>query len=162
MTVFLAGLLLIFQMLSVCFEVVSRYFFNSPTSWVVEITSYMVLWVPFLSGAWVLRKGAHVRMDLLIENMHRKIRVALFLITSIMAAAVCLIITWYGMKVVIDLYQLGFRTQTVLMLPKWPIISIIPIGTFLFFIQFLRMISHSLWENREGKVNAPLLHRHAK
>jgi TRAP-type C4-dicarboxylate transport system permease small subunit len=149
-TVSIAGLLLVFQMLSVCLEVVLRYFFNSPTIWVVEITSYMVLLVPFLSGAYVLKKGAHVRMDLLIKTMRSDIRLIFFVVTSLIAMVVCLVVTWYGIKVVADLYQTGFRTQTFLMLPKWPIISIIPLGTLLFFIEFMRQISSSLSKDNES------------
>jgi len=141
---FIAGLLLIFQMLSVCLELILRYFFNSPTSWVMEMSAYVVLWVPFLGGAWVLKKDGHVRMDLLIGNVSPKIRAILILITSVIAAVTCLIITWYGIKVVMDLYETRFRTQTVLMLPKYPIMAIIPLSTFLFFIEFLRKIIKSL------------------
>jgi TRAP-type C4-dicarboxylate transport system permease small subunit len=36
-TAFLGGALLVFLILSVCWEVVLRYFFNKPTSWVVEV-----------------------------------------------------------------------------------------------------------------------------
>ena len=51
----LAGVLLIFLMLSVTLEVGLRYFLGRPTSWVVEICGYTLLYIPFLAAAWVLR-----------------------------------------------------------------------------------------------------------
>ncbi len=133
----LAGILLTIQMLIVCIEVVLRYFFNSPTVWVVEISSYIVLWVPFLSAAWVLRHGGHIRMDMLISNVNPNFRSILVGITYITSAVICLIITWFGVKIVIELFQTNYLTQTVLMLPKWPIMAIIPFSFFLMFIEFL-------------------------
>ncbi len=133
----LAGILLTIQMLIVCLEVVLRYFFNSPTVWVVEISSYIVLWVPLLSAAWVLRHDGHIRMDMLINNVNPKFRSILVGTTYITSAAICLIITWFGVKIVIELFQTNYLTQSVLMLPKWPIMAIIQLRFFLLFIEFL-------------------------
>ena len=64
----LAGILFWVQMLIVNIEVFSRYFLT-PTTWVAEISSILVLWIPFMVAAWVLRKDAHVRMDLLLQRL---------------------------------------------------------------------------------------------
>jgi TRAP-type C4-dicarboxylate transport system permease small subunit len=156
-TAFLGGALLVFLILSVCWEVVLRYFFNKPTSWVVEVSGYIVLWVPFLVSAWVLRKGSHIRMDLLISGLKPKGQAILNTITFSIAALICFIITWYGVKVVIDLYQTGFITQTFLRIYKWPIIAIIPISTSLLFLEFLRKITNALsgWKHPEGNDKMP-------
>lgn len=140
---FLAGILLVFQMLIVCLEVVMRYFFNSPTVWVVEVSGYAVLCIPLLGAAWALRQGSHVRMDLITGQLSPKSLSVLNLITAVIAAIICLVITFFGIKVVIDLYQTNFLTQTGLMLPKWPLVAIIPLSTLLLFIEFLRKILKS-------------------
>jgi len=157
MTAVLAGALLVFLILSVCWEVILRYFFNSPTSWVVEISGYIVLWVPFLVSAWVLRKGSHIRMDMLISGLGPRGKAILNTITFSIAALICFILTWYGVKVVIDLYQTGFITQTFLRIYKWPIIAVIPLSTFLLFLEFLRKISNALssWKHPEGDNRVP-------
>ncbi len=141
---FLAGILLVFQMLSVCWEVVMRYFFNSPTIWVMEICGYTLLWIPFLSAAWALREGYHVKMDIITVHLSPKSLSVLNMITAVIAAVICFIITFFGIKVAIDLHQTNFLTQTGLMLPKWPIVAIIPVSTLLLFIEFLRKI-YKLW-----------------
>jgi len=137
---FSAGILLVFQILIVCWEVVMRYFFNSPTIWVVEISGYTVLWIPLLGAAWALRQGSHVRMDLITEQLSPKSMSVLNMITAVIAAIICLVITFFGIKVGIDLYQTNFLTQTGLMLPKWPLVAIIPLSTLLLFIEFLRKV----------------------
>jgi TRAP-type C4-dicarboxylate transport system permease small subunit len=133
---FLAGVLLIFLMLSVTLEVALRYFWGRPTSWVVEIAGYILLFIPFLVAAWVLKREGHVKMDLVLSRFSMKTQSLVNAITSIVSAIICLVLTWFGAKAA--LYFIGYQTPTVLMLPKSMIIAIIFIGSFLLSIQFLR------------------------
>jgi TRAP-type C4-dicarboxylate transport system permease small subunit len=41
--------------------IATRYFFNYPLPWVTEIAEYILLYIPFLVGAWVLKKDAMSR-----------------------------------------------------------------------------------------------------
>ena len=43
----MAGILLIYAMLSVAYNVFSRYFFNCPVVWVLEINEYSLLYTVF-------------------------------------------------------------------------------------------------------------------
>jgi TRAP-type C4-dicarboxylate transport system permease small subunit len=143
-TALLSGALIIFLIISVCYEVFVRYFFNKPTTWVTEFGAYIMLWAPFLVAAYVLRAGSHITMDMFLEALTPKRRRLLILMTSSLAALVCLIITFFGIRVVAELYQAGERTETYLMLIKWPIMGIIPFSTFLLLIEFLRRICNLL------------------
>jgi TRAP-type C4-dicarboxylate transport system permease small subunit len=130
----LAGILLWVQMLIVNVEVFSRYL-GRPTSWVAEISSILILWIPFMVTAWVLRKEAHVKMDLLVERLDRKTQAMINFITSLFGVVVMLIVTVAGLMT--TLYWIGNKTPTMLMLPRSPIIAVIFAGSFLFAIQFL-------------------------
>ncbi|MFH1490584.1 MAG: TRAP transporter small permease [Pseudomonadota bacterium] len=132
----LAGLLLIFIMLSVTMDVVLRYFFGRPTSWVVEISGYSMLFIPFLVAAWVLKREDHVRMDLLLNRLSPKARLLLNTVTCFVSALICLLLTWHGMRVTLYFFKVGYKTPTVLMLPKSMIIAIIFVGFFFLCIQF--------------------------
>ncbi len=133
-----SSILICFMLCIVCYEVVARYFFNSPTTWVVEISSIILLVTPFLVGAWILRRDGHVKMDLLLEQFGPKPRIVLRAITSFLAALACLIIFFYGTKVALDLYLTHYFTNTLLRLPKGLLLAIIPFGFLLLFIQSLR------------------------
>ena len=144
-----AGILLISMMVIVCLEVVLRYFFGRPTSWAVEISSIILLYIPFLVAAWVLRREGHVKMDLVLSHLDPKSQSLVNIITSIfIGAIICLLLTWYGVAVTWDHYQAGYVTATVLRLPKWPILAVIPVGSFLLFIQFLRRTYNYLTNRR--------------
>ena len=133
----IAGVLLIFLMLSVTLEVALRYFLGRPTSWVMEICGYILLYIPFLVAAWILRRDGHVRMDLVIGTLSPKVQSLVNAITSFVSAVICLLLTWYGIKATLYFSKMGYKTPTILMLPKSMIITIIFVGSFLLSVQFL-------------------------
>lgn len=134
----LACALLIFIMLAVCAEIVMRYFLNAPILWVVEISEVILLYITFLGAAWLLRREGHVRIDMLLTRLPPKAQVLLNIITSTIGILMWLALTWYSIVVTLDLFQRGVLTPTVLHLPKFAIIVIIPVGSLLLAIQFLR------------------------
>ena len=151
-TTILAGVLLIFLMLSVGWEVALRYFFGRPTSWVVEIAGYILLYIPFLVAAWVLKREGHVKMDLVVNRLSPRTQALTNMITSVLGAIFCLVVAWYGAGTTWDMFQRGIHRSTVLMAPVAPLIAIIPIGFFLLFIQFLRRTYKYLGGWRASRV----------
>lgn len=144
----LAGFLLNFVMLIVGADVVLRYVVGCPLDWVKEITEYILLFIPFLVAAWVLKREEHVNIDLVLSAFDQSTQALVNTITSFIAAIVCLLLTWYGAKATWYFYQTDYLTPTVLRLPKYIIISIIFIGSFLLCVQFLRR-AFRFWESRK-------------
>jgi C4-dicarboxylate transporter DctQ subunit len=140
----LAGILLVFAMLIISGAVASRYFLGRPIGWVIEISEYVILFVTFLVAAWVLKQEEHVKMDIVLNQLNPRTQAMINVITSGISAIVCFILTWYGAKVTWELFETGYFTPTLLELPKFIIIAIIFIGSFLLFIQFLRR-THNKW-----------------
>ena len=147
----LAGILLWGQMLIVNIEIFSRYL-GRPTTWVAEISSILILWIPFMIAGWVLRKEAHVKMDLLLERFSSGTQALINFITSLICALVMLVVAIAGFMT--TLYWIGNKTPTMLMLPRSPIISIIFIGSLLFAIQFFIRALHNLNQWKTGRVKA--------
>lgn len=135
-----AGVLVIFLMLGINIEVVRRYFFNSPIPWMSEVMGYSILWITFLGTAWVLKREAHVKMELLLSQLSPKARAIVIIITSVIAATACAFIVWSSAETFLYYYQTGFVCPTERRFLKYPIFVIIPIGSFFLFIQFLRRI----------------------
>ena len=146
-----AGGLLAFSLISVSVAVASRYFFNYPIGWVIEISSYILLYVTFLAAAWVLREGGHVTIDVVINRLQSKTQSLINFITSIINAAVCVILTYSAGKVTLDLYKTNYFTPTELELPKWIINIIIVVGSLSLFIQFIRSGIGYMDEFKDGK-----------
>jgi TRAP-type C4-dicarboxylate transport system permease small subunit len=150
----LAGILFWFQMVIVNIEVFSRYFIR-PTIWVAEISSILILWIPFMVAAWVLRKDAHVRMDLLLQRLKPRTQALINGITYLTGTVVMLIVAGAGLLTAI--YWIGNKTPTMLMLPRSPIIGIIFVGSLLFAVQFFinAMIYLDEWKTQKIKAHGP-------
>ena len=134
----LACAFLMFATLAVSVDVVLRYFFNRPTVWVLEICEYILLYIVFLGAAWVLKEEGHVKIGLLVDRLSPKTQTITIVITSILGLTVCIVLGIYGTQVTWDYFQRGVPTLEFLKLPKFLVLMIIPIGSYLLSIQFLR------------------------
>ncbi len=147
-----AGGLIVFIGLAICYEVFMRYFLDSPTIWTVEVSRFTLVYITFLGAAWVLKIDGHVRIDIVLNRLNPRINALVNVIHSIISAIVCLVVVWYGVVVTMESFQLGYRLETELRTPQFLILVIVPIGTFFFFTSFVKKIFDYLAVWREPAV----------
>jgi len=149
---YLAAAILTFIMLAVCWDVIARAVVGQPLKWVLEFSEYSLLYITFLCTAWVLKNERHVIVDIGLNQLNPRTRALFNVATSILGAIICLLLTWYGWDVAWEHLVKGFYQPTVIKPPDFPIFVIIPIGSFLLFIQFLRRTSKYLgnWRASRG------------
>ena len=147
----LAILVIIFVLISVCLGVFMRYFLNNPIGWVVQTSQYSLVFVTFLSAAWVLRREKHVTMDLLTNWLSPGKKAMVGMITSIIGAIVCLVITYYSLQVTLDHFQRKIYDMQVIEVPLGPLFAVITLGCLTLFIQFLRRVFGYLEQWRTTK-----------
>ncbi|MCW5774206.1 MAG: TRAP transporter small permease [Rhodospirillaceae bacterium] len=133
-----ATLIFVAMMLVVCSEVLLRYGFNSPISWVVEISEYALLWITFLGAAWVLRADGHVRVDIVLQFLSPNALRACGMITAAFGALTTAVICGFGIHATWSAYVQGAFKPTGTDVPTWMIIIVIPLGALLLFFRFLR------------------------
>ena len=126
-------------MLTVTIAVVTRYLFNfSPTGW-FELWQYTMLYITFLGGAWLLNKEGHVTMDVITSRLQPRIQTTLNIISSILGAMCCGALAYWGTLQTVKSFLSGYlEVEAELNLPEWTIMWIIPFGSFLLFLQFIR------------------------
>ena len=133
-----AGVLVIFMLSAVLYEVVCRYFFGRAVLWTYEIIEFTMLFITFLATTWLLKKEGHVKIDLVLQRLKPKSQAVLNVTTSIICAIAFLIIVVFSAMTTWESAQLGYFTPTELKIPQHFVLFIIPVGSFLLFIQFLR------------------------
>ena len=133
-----------FVCLVVCASIISRYFFKRPIGWTSETVEYSFLLMGFLGAAWLLRDEGHIKMDLIITRLTPKSQALIGAITSILGVILCLVLTWYGCLTTWRMFEAGAKWHTLLEPPKFLILMIIPMSTFLLSIQFIRRIHNYL------------------
>jgi TRAP-type C4-dicarboxylate transport system permease small subunit len=136
----IAGALLIFSTVGTCIDVILRYCFNRPIHWMLEITEYIMLYIPFLGAALVLKEDGHIRVDILINHFSDRMRTWMNVITSLVGGLVMLTYTVFGGQVTLDYYKRGIPSLESLKTPMFLILMIIPIGGFFFTTQFFRQM----------------------
>ena len=136
---FLAGSLIIILILIIAYEVIMRYFIHKPVGWVVEICEYILLYITFLGTTWLLREGGHISVDIIFNNLSFNISNVLGRLTSIVGAIACCFIVYYGSSYTCHLYELKTLVIQTLNTPKWILVAVIPFGSFLLVLQFIRM-----------------------
>lgn len=135
----IAGALLLFQVVSVSGDVMVRYFFGVSIRWVITLNEWSLLFIAFLAAAWLQRQGGHVRLDILIDRFGPKWRAAADLFALAVGIFVCAILVWFGTRVTWAKYLTNeydyFKLDDV---PIYIIYVIIPIGGLMLLLQLVR------------------------
>ena len=136
---YLGGILLLVMVLSICYEIVLRYFFNRPTLWAVGVVEYILFCITFLATAWVLRRDGHIRIDLGMSFFTERGRLRLNIITSCMGLVSSAVMAWCGSKTTYDLFSRNVMAAQDPEIPKFILVGFIPLGFFFLIIEFIRM-----------------------
>nr|WP_314931395.1 TRAP transporter small permease [Shuttleworthia satelles] len=78
------------------YQIVTRYFFNRPSTVSEELLTYSFTWMALLISAYVFGKRDHMRMAFLADKVTGKARVALESVIELLITAFAAIILFYG------------------------------------------------------------------
>lgn len=121
----------------VMYEVLARYLFNAPTKWSNEISEYVLTGVVMLGGAFCLVNDGHVRVDILYRNFLPRTRALVELITCLIVLIFVSAMVWKGGELCYDALIHNKKSMTILELPLFPSMIMVPIGATLLGIQSL-------------------------
>lgn len=156
--VFFACLVLLFIVFSITANVILRYFFNSPFIWVVAINENNLLYITFLAAAWLLQREGHVSLDLLTSRLSQHRQTFLQVVSCAVGLAICLVITWFGVRVTWTDFISGALQPTITKIPNASVLFIVPLVGLLLSIEFLRK---GYTRYREWKMHPKPLEEHS-
>ena len=125
---------------SVIYEVIARSVFNKPTIWSLEIVTYMISCVAFFGSAYVLRINKHLEINLLTQLFSNKYRRLMKIFSDTIGLLFCLIVFFYGCKLIELSYILGVVSVSELRIPLWIPQLTIPFGFFALSLEFFLRI----------------------
>lgn len=105
--------------------------------WLNEGAEYFLYFGVFLSACWVLQKGAHVRVDIVIAALPQRQAVALERAMDLFGAALCLIMAYYGTRGGYFAWMLQTLPDKDLRIPNWVILAVFSVSFGLLAIEFL-------------------------
>ncbi len=117
------------------YEVVARYFFNSPTIWAEELSRLFMIWAVFLASATLLRWDDHIRVTVVVDLLPEAPRRAMRVVTLTFVAVVAGFVAWHGLPIALQSYEVGRTTGSMLGIPQWWWQAVIPLGFGLVCLQ---------------------------
>jgi TRAP-type C4-dicarboxylate transport system permease small subunit len=146
-----AMIVLSLMIFSVCLEIIMRYFFSRPLIWVVELTEYGLLYVTFLGAAWLLRRGGHVQVDIVINFMGERWRRRCAVFSAAMGLMVSMVLTIFGAIATYDHLVRGLYKPTVLEFPTGVVLAAIPLGSLFLSARFLTLMLDHIFLLRQDQ-----------
>lgn len=125
-------------------EVILRYFFNAPTSWGSELTGYLFGVMSFMSGAYCLRYGQHIRMDIIRGRLSPVCRAVLETVLSAFTYLFLGLMIWRGTLNAWETTMAFEHSGTVWNPPYWPFTWFLPVGALLVMLQELTNLTRNL------------------
>lgn len=133
----LAGLILLFVTFSIFVDVFLRYFFDRPSIWVTEVSTYLFLYIVFLGTAYALQQGMHIRVTFVVDQLNDTKKRIVNLITSMIAMIFTLVLLWQTSVMTWAAFEGEWRSITMLNAPFAYIYVGMVFGSILLFLTFL-------------------------
>lgn len=147
---FSAALILVLT-INIGYEVVSRYFFLSPTAWALDFSEYILIYSTFLAAPWLYKLGGHVSINVMVNNLGVRPRLLIEVFTGIVGWAVTTIVTLRVGFDTVDAFTRNVLIVRPVLMPKYAIMWVIPFGAMLLSFYFLKstLVALSTLRNKD-------------
>ena len=105
--------------------------------WSNEISEAMLYLVTMLTAPWLLRRGQHIRVDIVLRAVPRKTGWLLEWLADTLGLACCLAIAYYGARAALASFNAGSVSIKTLVTPEWWLLSVLPLAFLALSIEML-------------------------
>ncbi len=105
--------------------------------WANEVSEYSLYLMTLLTGPWLLRRGQHVRLDLVLTAIPRRIAWMVEAAGDVLGFVVCLAMIRYGALMTWEAWRLGSITIKNLVFPEWWLLVPLPVIFTLIAVEFM-------------------------
>lgn len=151
------GILVLLMMVATSWEVFTRYLFNSPTAWSLELSENLMVAVVFLGAGYCCMIEGHISIDILYSRFCTKNKARADVTASVLGIIFVGVVLWQVYIYFRKLLETGQTSAGAMDWPLWPIMLVCVIGSFLFFIQLLIRLMKAIVavrQNHNSEENA--------
>ena len=105
--------------------------------WSNEVSEYILYLVTALTAPWLLRRGQHIRVDILLKAVPRRLAYAMEWVADAAGLACALYFVVYGGRATYASFAAGAISLKTLVLPEWWMLSVLPLAFLLVAIEFV-------------------------
>jgi C4-dicarboxylate transporter DctQ subunit len=117
-------------------EVVLRYAFFTSLPWSSEIVIVCIIWAVFIGLSITLRKGGHIRVEVIVDLLSGKKKFTVVLLASLIGFIFAVVLFLYSTKYAAFLKDSGEKSITT-DIPEYIYFLALPVGGLLFSIRCL-------------------------
>lgn len=146
----LFAMYLIFVMIGILsYASIMKVFFH-PSIWTVEMAQFVMVAYFALGGAYTLKEGEHVRMDLLYSGFTMRGKARSDLFTSVVLIGFLVILQIGGVSSLIYAIGYGEKSFSAWAPLMWPVKVVLNIGIFLTLLQAVALFFRN-WAELRGE-----------
>jgi TRAP-type C4-dicarboxylate transport system permease small subunit len=136
-----ASAILLAMTLMICADVLLRNVRLVPgvngLAWSNEVSEYSLYLVTMLTAPWLLRQGRHIRVDVVLRIIPRKLGWYCEWASDALALASCLVMSVYGARAALSSWKAGSMSVKTLELPEWWLLAPLPAAFLLLALEML-------------------------
>ena len=97
-------------------------------AWSNEISESALYLVTMLTAPWLLRRGQHIRVDIVLRAVPKRVGWVFEWIVDVLGLACCLVIAYYGARAALASFKAGSVSIKTLVTPEWWLLSVLPVS----------------------------------
>jgi TRAP-type transport system small permease protein len=150
-----AAALILFAMVAiVTADVALRNVIGAGIAWANEISEYALYVMTLLTAPWLLRRGQHVRLDIVLTFVPARMAWLMEAVGDGLGFAVSVVLVRYGFAMTVDSWRLGAITIKNLVFPEWWLLALLPATFALLAVEFVFRFDRLLKGERARRVEA--------
>lgn len=145
--------LLFLMMLMICADVLLR---NVPLvpgvrglEWSNEVSEAMLYLITMLAAPWLLRRGQHIRVDILLRAIPPRLAWGCEWVCDTLALGCCVVMVFYGAHMAAKSHAAGSLSIKTLVTPEWWLLAPLPVAFTLLAVEVLFRMRR-LWRSERG------------
>jgi TRAP-type transport system small permease protein len=150
----LAALTLLAMVVAVTGDIVVRNLTRGGFLWANEVSEYSLYLITLLTAPWLLRRGQHIRLDLILVMLPNRVAWLIEAAGDIVGLTVSLVLVRYGFAMTYDSWRIGSITIKNLVFPEWWLLAPLPATFALLAIEFVFRFHRLLLGERTRRAEA--------
>lgn len=136
-----ACVLLVLMMLMICADVLLRNVVLIPgmrgLAWSNEVSESMLYLITMLTAPWILRRGQHIRVDIVLVAIPKKTAWYCEWVADALALVCSVFMMAYGLSAAVASYKAGSMAIKTLITPEWWTLAPLPVAFALLTVEVL-------------------------
>ncbi len=149
-----AALILLAMVVVVTADIVLRNSTGGGFAWANEVSEYALYLMTLLTAPWLLRRGQHVRLDIILTLVPPRVAWLMEAAGDALGFCVSLVLVRYGFAMTADSARLGAITIKNLVFPEWWLLAPLPVAFALLAIEFVFRFGRLLKGERTRRIEA--------